>query len=368
MAQFPPRTSAVPTAGPQTPQASRTPLIEPLEARQFLSASFFTQHNLVSDGAVAADRVDKNLKNPWGLASDTPGPLWVANNGTSTATIYDFDTGKPAPLVVHVRGHGGGEEAPTGEVYNAAEDGFVIHKNGKSGPAKFIFAGEDGTISAWSPAVDLNNTVVVVDDSDEGANYKGLAQVKFRGKTYLYTTDFANRRVEVYDENFEDVEHIGTFIDPNIPKNYNPFGIQAIGGNIVVTYAKHVSGEEDEAHGAGFGYVTVFRPDGKVLMRLQHTPLLNAPWGVAQAPKSWGEFAGDLLVGQFGSGDIVAFDSRTGKLQGVLKNKNGKPIVNDGLWGLRFGNDKATDETLFFSAGINDEADGLLGRLRITKR
>src|SRR5438067_9860584 len=117
-------------------------LPEPLEARQLLSASFFTQHNLVSDGAVPADRVDKHLVSPWGLASDTPGPLWVANNHTSTATLYDFDTGAPKPLVVNIKGHGGAGEDPTGNVYNEDDAGFIVKKGGKSGAADFIFSGE----------------------------------------------------------------------------------------------------------------------------------------------------------------------------------------------------------------------------------
>ena len=161
-------------ASRRTLSESVLPTIESLENRQFLSANFFTQHNLVSDGAVPADRIDKNLKNPWGLASDTPGPLWVANNGTNTATIYSFDTGKPAPLIVHIRGHGGTEsEDPTGQVYNIAERGFNVHKHGKAGSAKFIFAGEDGTISAWSPGVDPNNTVLGVDNSSKGGELQG---------------------------------------------------------------------------------------------------------------------------------------------------------------------------------------------------
>jgi len=354
-------------ASRRTLSESVLPTIEPLENRQFLSANFFTQHNLVSDGAVPADRIDKNLKNPWGLASDTPGPLWVANNGTNTATIYSFDTGKPAPLIVHIRGHGGTEsEDPTGQVYNIAERGFNVHKHGKTGSAKFIFAGEDGTISAWSPGVDPNNTVLGVDNSSKGANYKGLAEAQWQGKSYLYATDFANRHVDVYDENFHKVTQVGTFIDPSVPRNFNPFGIQMIDDKIYVTYAKHVPGEEDEAHGAGLGFVSVFRPDGKVLGELQHTSLLNAPWGVAKAPASWGKYANDILVGNFGSGTIVAYNA-AGQSQGTLNFANGKPVVNDGLWGLRFGNDKATDETLFLSAGLNDEADGLLANLKFHK-
>jgi uncharacterized protein (TIGR03118 family) len=338
-------------------------MVELLENRQFLSANFFTQHNLVSDGAVPADRIDKNLKNPWGLASDVPGPLWVANNGTNTATIYDFDTGKPAPLIVHTRGHGGGDENPTGEVYNIAEGNFDVKKNGKSDSAKFIFAGEDGTISGWSPGVDLNNTVLAVDNSSKGAVYKGLAEASWHGKFYIYATDFVNRHVEVYNESFHKVTHVGTFIDPTVPRSFNPFGIQQIDGKIYVTYAKKVPGEKDEAHGAGLGYVSVFRADGKLLGSFRHTQMLDAPWGVAKAPASWGKYANDILVGNFGSGKIVAFNA-SGQSQGTLNSANGKPVVNDGLWGLRFGNDKATDETLFISAGINGEADGLLANLK----
>ena len=231
--------------------------------------------------------------------------------------------------------------------------------------ADFIFAGEDGTISAWSDEVDSKNTVVVVDNSAKGAVYKGLAQANAGDKTYLYATDFANSRVDVFDSNYHKVTKFGNFVDPQVPSDYSPFGIQNVGNKIVVTYGKHVPGEDDEAHGAGFGYVTVFSSKGKVLQRLQHTNLLNAPWGVAVAPKAWREYAGDLLVGQFGSGEIIAFDSKTGLTKGSLKDSHGDPVVNDGLWGLRFGNDKATKNTLFLSAGLNDEADGLLANLKI---
>ena len=353
-----------PTAG--APLPSLPCQAEPLEARQLLSATFFTQHNLVSDGAVPADRVDKNLVNPWGLASDTPGPLWVANNGTNTATLYDFDTGAPKPLVVHIKGHAGGDEDPTGEVYNEAEGSFVVKANGKSGPAAFLFAGEDGTVSAWAPTVDKDNTILVADRSNVGAVYKGLAQTEFGHKTMLYATDFENGRVDVFDSNFKRVTKIGNFLDPKVPKDFHPFGIQEIDGNVVVTYAKHVPGDNDEAHGAGFGYATVFNGSGRILRRLQHVSQLNAPWGVAKAPASWGKFAGHLLVGNFGNGDIVAFDPKTGHSDGTLNAANGKPIIIDGLWGLRFGNDAKSKDTLFLSAGINDEADGLFGTITPT--
>jgi uncharacterized protein (TIGR03118 family) len=340
--------------------------VEMLEGRTLMSATFFTQHNLVSDGAVAADHVDKNLKNPWGLAADDNGPVWVANNGTSTATIYDFGTGKAAPLVVQIPGHGAGNAgAPTGQIYNSAEGGFVVGKGGKSGVSKFIFSTEDGTIAAWSPGVDLTHAVTVVDRSATGAVYKGLAMAKTHGKWFLYATDFANRRVDVFDDHFRRVNSLGTYIDPTLPKTYSPFGIQAVGGRLVVTYARTQAGSTDEAHGAGLGRVTVFRPDGKVLLRLEHTSAMDAPWGVAAAPASWGAFAGDLLVGQFGSGKIAAYSATTGKLQDLLRDSRGTPIADPGLWGLIYGNDAKTKDTLFFDAGIDDEADGLFGSITI---
>ena len=358
-ASFVPRAKVVSEASPA--------LMDRLEPRRLMSAAFVTQHNLVSDGAVPADHVDPHLKNPWGLASgDANGPVWVANNGSHSATLYDFGTGAAVPLVVQVPGHGPGNlGSPSGQVFNPAADAFkIVGPDGKRGASVFLFSTEDGTIAAWSPAVDRTHAITIVDRSKSGAVYKGLAEAKVGGKWYLYATDFANRRVDVFDDHFRPVKAFSTFVDPTLPKDYAPFGIQAVGGRLVVTYAKTQAGGDDEAHGAGLGRVTVFRPDGKVLVRLQQSADLDAPWGVAQAPASWGPLAGKLLVGQFGSGHIVAYDPVTGHDDGPLLKQNGQPLANEGQWGLLFGNEGHRD-TLFFSAGINDEADGLFGSITI---
>jgi len=121
--------------------------------------------------------------------------------------------------------------------------------------------------------------------------------------------------------------------------------------------------------GAGFGYVDVFSPNGKLLQRLEHGPWLNAPWGLSQAPGDFGAFSHSLLVGQFGSGEIAAYDVATGRFLGKMKVQDSPTtdhvLVIEGLWALGFGNGAGAGplNTLYFTAGIDDEAHGLFGAL-----
>jgi len=59
-------------------------------------------------------------------------------------------------------------------------------------------------------------------------------------------------------------------------------------------------------------------------------------------------------VGNFGDGTINAFNPVTGAFLGTLSDSLGNPIVNEGLWGLAFGNGAAgtNTSTLYFTAGI----------------
>jgi uncharacterized protein (TIGR03118 family) len=323
----------------------------------------YSAHMLVSDGAVHAAHMDQNLRNPWGIAFNPFGDVWVANNESSTSTLYDGQ-GNPSSLVVNIPAGVAGEGNPTGIVYNGSP-GFVVSKGGASGPAVFIFAGEHGTISGWSPAVDSNNAVLVHDDGDEGVIYKGIALAGDGTENHIYVTDFHDRKVAVYDSNFNEVETKGGFMDPTMPPHFAPFGIQNILGSLYVTFARQDDAGEDDVAGPGLGYVDVFDVDGSLIRRLVSRGPLNAPWGMAIAPASFGAFANRLLVGNFGDGVINVFSLAEGKFIGSLRTPDGKIMRNDGLWGIAFGTGLFSQNTnaLFFSAGPNDEADGVYGRI-----
>ena len=339
-------------------------------------ASFYTVHNLVSDGFVPNTTPDPNLKNGWGIAfspstSPTTGsPAWVANNHTGTSTLYNGD-GTIVPLVVTIPAPGAASGgAPTGIVANtgAATD-FVFIQGGSSGRATFIFATEDGTIVAWSGAISGTQAAIVYPPSGvtPTAIYKGLAIASVGTKTYLYASDFHNGKIDVFDSGFMPATLTGNFTDPKLPSGYGPFGIQNINGQIYVAYAKQDADAEDEIAGQGRGIVDEFTADGQFVRRFAQHGQLNAPWGIALAPANFGCFSNALLVGNFGDGRINAFDLVSGELLGPLRGQNNKRIVVDGLWGIAFGNGNLTrsqpQNVLFFAAGPNDEQDGLYGRI-----
>ncbi|SAK50918.1 hypothetical protein AWB79_01697 [Caballeronia hypogeia] len=328
------------------------------------SATRFKMTVVVSDGAVAAPHTDANLKNGWGVAFNPNGFAWVADNGTQKATLYDGN-GVVQSLVVAIPPTANGTADPTGIVFNKGPD-LVVARNGKSGVAAFVFAGEGGSITAWAPAVDTNNAFTVVDSSASGAVYKGLAiAATASGAHRLYATDFHNNKVDVFDGSFTKIAVPGGFRDTQIPVGFAPFGIQAIGSKIFVTYAKQDSDAHDDVAGAGLGFIDVFDIDGNLMQRFAANGALNAPWGMAQAPANFGTFSNDILVGNFGDGTINAFDPNSGALVGQLANTNGMPLVQQGLWGIAFGNDldAQPSNTLFFAAGPNDEANGVYGRI-----
>lgn len=313
--------------------------------------------NLVSDGTIPAAHIDPNLVNAWGLTASATSPWWVANNETATSTLYDAD-GNPRPLVVQVPG------APTGIVFNGGA-GFVVTNGASSGPARFIFASEDGTISGWNPGVAPTQAVVGFTATD-GANYKGLTLAHTSNGDFLYAADFHNAKVDVIDSAFQLVSLAGAFVDPNLPDGFAPFGIQVIGDSILVAYAKQDAGAEDEVTGEGLGFVSAFRPDGAFITRVASRGALNAPWGIALAPADFGRFGGDLLIGNFGNGRINVYDAQTFEPRGHLKGTDGKAVVIDGLWGIGFGNGAAAGarNVLYFAAGPDDETHGLFGSIR----
>jgi uncharacterized protein (TIGR03118 family) len=326
--------------------------------------SAYTVTNLVSDQVGAAASVDPDLVNAWGLAAGPSTFWWVADNGTDVSTLYDGD-GTKVPLTVQVPG------APTGLVFNGGSD-FVINDGTDEGAAVFLFATESGTILGWNPAVPSssvfsNQAFVAVDRSDEDAIYKGLAIASTDEGDFLYATDFHNARVDMFDGDFNLVTPSGAFVDPTIPAGFAPFGIQTIDGVLFVTYAEQDADAEDDVAGAGLGFVDRFSTNGEFLGRVASGGPLDAPWGLASAPASFGRFGGDLLVGNFGDGTINAYHRRpngTYKFRGRLEQA-GTVITIDGLWALQFGNGDLAGptDTLFFTAGPDDESPGLFGKI-----
>jgi uncharacterized protein (TIGR03118 family) len=316
-------------------------------------ANTYTVHPLVSTAT------DASLVNAWGLVAGPTTPWWVADNGTGVATLYD-GTGAKVALTVPT-----GTAAPTGTVFNLAGAGFTVSKGTKSASARFLFDGEDGVIAGWNPAVDAAAQPAV---TNPNAVYKGLAYALAATGPRLYATDFAGGRVDVYDANWMPVATAGGFADPSLPDGYAPFGIQAIGSRIFVTYAPRETSGTDEDAGQGHGVVDVFSLDGWLLARVAQHGQLNAPWGVAQAPASFGRFGGDLLVGNFGDGTINAYEELPNghfEHRGELRTTDGAPVTIDGLWALEFGLSARSGGTgtLFFTAGPNDESLGLFGSI-----
>jgi uncharacterized protein (TIGR03118 family) len=330
-------------------------------AQSRVAAAVFTVQSLVSDGsATAAPATDASLVNAWGLSAGPTTPWWSANNGTNTSTLYS-GTGAKVALTVAVPG------APTGTVFNGSTTDFVVSQSGKSGAARFLFATEGGSILGWSPTVNATTAIPGVDRSSAGAVYKGLATVSDR----LFATDFHNTRVDVFDASFNPVATTGGFKDAKIPKGFAPFGIQALGGNVFVTYAQQDAAGKHDVPVPGKAYVDEFTPDGQLVGRVinsgkKNAPL-NAPWGLALAPAGFGSFGGDLLVGNFGNGRISAYAQRGSDwvYKGQLRRADGTPIAIDGLWAIAFGNGAAAGptSTLYFLSGPSGEQHGLYGSI-----
>lgn len=322
----------------------------------------YTQTNLVSDLAGRAAHQDSRLVNGWGLAATPTGPWWVNANGTGLSLLYD-GTGTASPLVVTVppAPPGSGAGTPAGIAYNPTQ-AFQL---ASGSPALFLFATEDGSISGWNPAVDPVNAVVKVNRAGS-AVYKGLALGQIAGRNVLYAANFFAGVIEAFDATFNPLSlNPAAFKDPAVPAGYGPFNVQNVDGRIYVTWAKQDAARHDDVPGPGFGYVSVFSPAGALTGRLQHGNFMNAPWGIAPAPNTFGALSNMLLVGQFGSGAIIGFDPATGQVRTPMKNISGTTLVIPGLWGLAFGNGSGSGpaDTLYFAAGIAAEAHGLFGSL-----
>jgi uncharacterized protein (TIGR03118 family) len=352
-------------------------------------ANRYVVTKLTSDISGAAN-TDPVLQNAWGVAF-TPGasPFWIADNDTGCSTLYD-GVGVPQPLTpkplqVKIPLPGGGvpatackhndpknpssptPAAPTGMVWNPTAT-FLVP--GTTIPAAFIWATEDGTVSAWAGTIpDTSHAVEAVNNSP-GAVYKGLVFGTNVHGVFLFATDFRGGKIDSFAANGStgfrpatSTEISGSFTDPDLPAGFAPFGIQNINGNLFVTYALQNPTKHDDVSGPGNGFVDVYDTDGNLLQRFASRRPLNSPWGITRASFAFGRFSGDILVGNFGDGQINAFDS-DGNFHGTLRANNGKPIAIDGLWTLTLGGGRnSNSDTLYFTAGPNGEIDGLFGTI-----
>lgn len=354
---------------------------------------------LVSNLAGKAKFQDPVLQNAWGVAFSPAGsPFWISDNATGCSTLYD-GTGVKSALQVSIPLPGNvvpaadcqavkpppapapkpGPAAPTGMIWNPSSafvvPGTVSPANPKGIPAVFIFDTEDGTISAWAGGLTPPaNAVIAANNSKSptpanGAVYKGLAfGVNIHG-AFLFATNFRAGTIDVFGPPnpagglFTPATTDGGFADPQIPAGYAPFGIQNIDGDLFVTYAKQNAQKHDDVAGRGNGFVDVFDTNGHLLRRFAGRGPLNSPWGVARASFAFGRFSGEILVGNFGDGKINVFDSR-GRFIDELDGPYGRPLVIDGLWTITLGGGaKSSSDTLYFTAGPNDETNGLFGTI-----
>jgi uncharacterized protein (TIGR03118 family) len=352
------------------PQRSYRPTLEVMEDRQVPAIVAYQAINLVSDQPGQAPIVDPNLVNAWGLAvPPTSGSFWIADNGTGLASVYQGDVaGKPLTRSNPAIAIPGGD--PTGVVFNGTKDFVITNAAGIKAPATFLFASESGIISGWSapmagtsrggkavPVVNLPNAV-----------FKGIAIANNGVANFLYAADFKENNIHVFDTNFTEMMGAGPramFVDPNLPAGYAPFNIQNFGGTLYVTYALQDASGEDDVPGVGHGFVDAFDANGNFLSRVASAGPLNSPWGMAVAPANFGQFSNALLVGNFGDGMINAFNPKTGEYLGMITTGTNRPLVVPGLWGMAFGNGTTAgaSNTLYFTAGPDDEMHGLFGKI-----
>lgn len=317
----------------------------------------YQQVNLVSDNGAGGERADPNLLNAWGIAIGPTGLIWISANHSGSTVVYDENGNqKLAPVNIPL-GANPNAASPTGIVFNNTTD-FIIPN---AGPALFIFATEDGAISAWNK----NTGGTAVTFSSTNAVYKGVTLANCGGSNFIYAADFHNGKIDVFDTNFHPVTNY-LFKDPNIPAGYAPFNIQNIDGVLYVTYARQLAPDNnDDDSGAGRGFVDVYTPIGGLIKRFATQGTLNSPWAIVRVPSlafSFGQEENAILIGNFGDGRINVFNSN-GTYQGQLMSK-GAPISIPGLWALTFDLVAPTNPNrLYFTAGPGDEDHGLFGYL-----
>ena len=325
-----------------------------------------SQTNLVAnrDGFGAAI-VDPSLVNAWGMSKRPTSPVWVSNNHSDTSTLYKGGTAATPSgvakqgLTVSMAGD------PTGQVANLTP-GFLLN----GAPALFIFATEQGQIFAWNQSA---GTVAQSVGMVPNGNFKGLAEGAVGSDEFLYAADFANGQIQVWDSSWNQVTWPDAFHVRHLPDGFAPFNAQVLTDpsgtqHVFVAYAKRNPATGDEIAGKGLGLVAEFNTDGTFVRRFRGSDM-NAPWGLAYAPASWGKAAGDLLVGQFGSGRIEMYDPWSGHHDGTVRDTDGHKLVIDGLWGLMAGDaTSGGPDTILFTAGPNEEVDGLYGVLTLVDR
>jgi uncharacterized protein (TIGR03118 family) len=327
----------------------------------------YVQTNLVSDLPGLATVLDPHLVNPWGVSFLPTSPFWVSNQGTDTATLYRVDgTDVVAQsLVVDIPTTAFGPQGPTGQVSNPDPSSFILD-DAIGGSARFIFADLNGTISGWNPA---HGTMAHVEVTTPGAIYTGLAVNE--AHTMLYAANTRAGTIDVFDSSFDPVVDLGkhAFETPGqiAAQGLVPFNVTAIGDHVYVTYAPAGRPAQTTA-GEGDGAVAIFSESGKLE---PHGVLLGgplaAPWGVAIAPDDFGQFSGDLLVGNFSflHSEINAFDLQTHQFEGTIPISAGSGNTPGGLWALTFGGGAGNGDpnTLYFTSGIDGETHGLFGAI-----
>ncbi len=325
-------------------------------------ADVISQTNLLSNGSVPAANVNADVVNPWGVSYSPTGPFWISDNGNGLSTLNNgsgvFNTG----LIVQIPSASGPQNtsSPTGQVFNSVSTAFMLSN---AAPARFIFATEQGTIAAWNGGT---TATTMVNNAASGAVYKGLAEATTpTGSTLLYAANFNSGHIDVFNSSFGSTSVPGGFLDPNLPAGYAPFNIQKLGNILYVTFAQQDPTKQNEVAGAGKGYVDAFDLNGNLLGRIASGGVLNAPWGLDIAPTTFGAYAGDLLVGNFGDGTIDAFNPVTDQFIGQLLAPDGNILSIDGLWALINGNGGNAGSTanVYFTAGPNGETGGLFGSL-----
>ena len=310
--------------------------------------------NLVTDDPAAnpGQVTDPGLVNGWGISYAPTSPFWVSSNGGGTSVLYRVDPATQAttkvPLTVAIPGAGN----ITGQVFNA---GGASQFNGNT----FLFVSEDGTVSGWRGA--LGTTAETL--ASVNGIYKGAAYATVAGDSYLYAADFGRGSIDVFKGNAGAANLSGSFTDAALPSGYVPFNVQTLDDSLFVTYARRDGSSTDETAGAGFGFVDRYDLQGNLLGRVASGGVLDAPWGLAIAPTSFGALAGSLLVGNFGDGHISAYDLATDTFLGQLNGAGGQALAIDGLWALSVGNDASagSSQSLYFTAGPSDESHGVFG-------
>jgi uncharacterized protein (TIGR03118 family) len=312
-------------------------------------------HNVISSTKGEADLTDPTLGNMWGLAEGPDSSVWASNQAGSTSIILrggvnntPFTQVKPSITI---------PDSPSGQVFNGTK-GFVVP--GSTDPARFIIAGLGGSITAWNAG-----TAAVPVAHTDTAEYTGITIVDSHNGPEIAATDFHNNRVDVFDSKFRKIS-TREFQDRNLPKGYAPFNVQEIGNDVFVTYGLQDANKMIDVPGAGHGFVDEFNTNGQLERRIASRGTLSSPWGAVMAPRSWGKYAGKLLIGNLGDGHINVFDPHNGRAMGQLTDTKGKPVVIPGLWGLIVGNDNSGgSDAIWYAGGATaaTPAHGVVGTL-----